>query len=179
MGNGVFAQTVTERKAEADRLLNQGRQQYTTSQYQAAIQSLETALNIFREIGDRNEEGNALIGLGNAYNSLGQYQKAAEEFYQQSLTIKREIGDRNGEGIALNNLGNAYNSLGQYQKAAEEFYQQSLTIAREIGDRNGEGTAFNNLGLALFKLKNFPEAEKYLFSSLEVKESLRQGIQDD
>ncbi|KOR34199.1 hypothetical protein AM228_25575, partial [Planktothricoides sp. SR001] len=133
MGNGVFAQTVTERKAEADRLLNQGRQQYTTSQYQAAIQSLETALNIFREIGDRNEEGNALIGLGNAYNSLGQYQKAAEEFYQQSLTIKREIGDRNGEGNALIGLGLAYSDLGQYQKAIE-FYQQSLTIAREIGD---------------------------------------------
>ena len=96
-GNRVFAQTVTERKAEADRLLEQGRQQNTTSQYQAAIQSLETALNIYRE----------------------------------------------------------------------------------IGDRNGEGLALNNLGLALFKLKNFPEAEKYLFSSLEVRESLRQGIQDD
>ncbi|MCF3643571.1 CHAT domain-containing protein [Planktothrix agardhii] len=296
-GNGVFAQTVTEREAEADRLLEQGIQQYKTSQYQAAIQSLETALNIFREIGDRNGEGKALIALGNAYSDLGQYQKAIEfyqqsltifreigdrnieggalnnlgsaynrlgqyqkaieffqqsltiareigdrniegvalnnlgnaydslgqyqkaiefyqqsltifreigdrngegntlnnlgnaysslgqyqkaiEFYQQSLTIAREIGDRNGEGIALNNLGNAYGSLGQYQKAIE-FYQQSLTIAREIGDRNIEGIALNNLGLALFKLKNFPEAEKYLFFSLEVRESLRQGIQDD
>uniref|UniRef100_A0A1J1JF88 Tetratricopeptide TPR_2 repeat protein n=1 Tax=Planktothrix agardhii TaxID=1160 RepID=A0A1J1JF88_PLAAG len=136
-GNRVFAQTVTERKAEADRLLEQGIQQNTTSQYQAAIQSLETALNIFREIGDRN-----------------------------------------GEGFALGNLGIAYNRLGQYQKAIE-FYQQSLTIFREIGDRNGEGLALNNLGLALFKLKNFPEAEKYLFFSLEVRESLRQGIQDD
>ena len=48
-GNRVFAQTVTERKAEADRLLEQGRQQNTTSQYQAAIQSLETALNIYRD----------------------------------------------------------------------------------------------------------------------------------
>ncbi|MCF3618185.1 tetratricopeptide repeat protein [Planktothrix agardhii 1806] len=111
-GNRVFAQTVTERKAEADRLLEQGRQQNTTSQYQAAIQSLETALNIYREIGDRNGEGKALNNLGIAYSDLGQYQKAIE-FYQQSLTITREIGDRNGEGFALGNLGIAYNRLGQ------------------------------------------------------------------
>ncbi|MGI2909842.1 tetratricopeptide repeat protein, partial [Tolypothrix sp. VBCCA 56010] len=68
---------------------------------------------------------------GNAYNSLGQYQRAIE-FLQQSLEISREIGDRNGEGASLGNLGNAYNSLGQYQRAIE-FLQQSLEISREIG----------------------------------------------
>ncbi|CAD5929561.1 Tetratricopeptide repeat protein 28 [Planktothrix agardhii] len=165
-GNRVFAQTVTERKAEADRLLEQGIQQNTTSQYQAAIQSLETALNIFREIGDRNGEGFALGNLGIAYNRLGQYQKAIE-FYQQSLTIFREIGDRNGEGSALNNLGIAYRSLGQYQKAIE-FYQQSLTIAREIGDRNGEGGALNNLGIAYRSLGQYQKAIEFYQQSLTI-----------
>jgi tetratricopeptide (TPR) repeat protein len=66
-------------------------------------------------------EGISLIGLGNAYNSLGQYPRAIE-FYQQSLDIKREISDRNGEGASLNNLGNAYDSLGQYQRAIEFFH---------------------------------------------------------
>ncbi|KEI69117.1 hypothetical protein A19Y_4470 [Planktothrix agardhii NIVA-CYA 126/8] len=154
-----------------------GNAYYSLGQYQKAIEFHQQSLTIAREIGDRNGEGNNLNNLGNAYHSLGQYQKAIE-FYQQSLTIAREIGDLNGEGKALGNLGNAYGSLGQYQKAIE-FYQQSLTLAREIGDRNIEGNALNNLGLALFELKNFPEAEKYLFSSLEVRESLRQGIQDD
>jgi tetratricopeptide (TPR) repeat protein len=116
IGNGVFAQTVTEQKTEADRLIEQGIQQAQTSQYQSAIHSWETALKIYHEIGDRNGEGTALGNLGIAYRSLGQYQKAIE-FYQQSLTISREIGNRNGEGNALGNLGVAYRSLGQYQKA--------------------------------------------------------------
>ncbi|MBC6434261.1 tetratricopeptide repeat protein, partial [Nostoc sp. HG1] len=84
----------------------------------------------------------SLTSLGNAYNSLGQYQQAID-FLQQSLDIAREIGDRNSEGKSLANLGNAYGSLGQYQQAIE-FYQQSLDIAREIGDRYIEGLSLMN-----------------------------------
>jgi len=111
----------------------------------------------WEEIGDK-ENWNyraAVTSLGNAYDSLGQYQRAIE-FHQQSLEIKREIGDspeerlrqRNGEGKSLGNLDNAYNSLRQYQRAIE-FYQQSLEIKREIGDIRGEAIAWFNLGLSL------------------------------
>ncbi|MCL6753132.1 tetratricopeptide repeat protein, partial [Nostoc sp. CCCryo 231-06] len=85
----------------------------------------------WKDIGDR-ENWNyraSLASLGNAYNSLGQYQRAID-FHQQSLEISREIGDRNSEGKSLANLGNAYNSLGQYQRAID-FHQQSLEISRE------------------------------------------------
>ncbi|WP_230967426.1 tetratricopeptide repeat protein, partial [Nostoc commune] len=100
------------------------------------------------EIGDRENwnYGASLTSLGNAYNSLGQYQQGIK-FYQQSLDIAKEIGDRNTEGKSLGNLGNAYNSLGQYQQAID-FLQQSLNIAREIGDRNSEGKSLMNLGIA-------------------------------
>ncbi len=50
-----------------------------------------------REIGDRQGEATSLGNLGNAYNSLGQYQQAID-FHQQSLEIAWEIGDRQGEG---------------------------------------------------------------------------------
>jgi CHAT domain-containing protein/uncharacterized protein HemY len=206
IGNGVFAQNVTEQKTEADRLLDQANKQYQTSQYQAAIQSLESALKLYREIGDRNGEGNSLLNLGNADNSLGQYQKAIEffqqsltiyretsdrkgegnsllnlgavywnlgqyqkaiEFFQQSLTIQRELGDRNGEESSLNNLGGAYNSLGQYQKAIE-FYQQSLTIRREIGNRKGEGSSLNNLGAVYNYLGQYQKAIEFYQQSLTI-----------
>jgi CHAT domain-containing protein/uncharacterized protein HemY len=170
IGNGVFAQNVTEQKAEADRLFQQGIQQYQTSQYQVAIQSWETALKLYREIGDRNGEGTALGNLGNAYNLLGQYQKAIE-FFQQSLTIFREIGDRNGEGTALGNLGSAYNRLGQYQKAIE-YSQQSLTIQREIGDRHGEGRVLNNLGNAYNRLGQYQKAIEFFQQSLTVRREI-------
>ncbi|QFS48567.1 tetratricopeptide repeat protein [Nostoc sphaeroides] len=120
------------------------------------------------EIGDRDNWNYraSLTLLGNAYNSLGQYQQAIE-FYQQSLEISREIGDRNGEGSSLGNLGIAYNSLGEYQRAIE-FHQQSLEIFREIGDRNGEGSSFNNLGNAYKSLGEYQRAIEFHQQSLEI-----------
>ncbi|WP_088889883.1 CHAT domain-containing protein [Leptolyngbya ohadii] len=154
----AFAQAAEsdDRKAEADRLLQQGTQQYRVSQFREALQSWKAALQIYRQIGDRQGEGAALGNLGNAYADLGQYQRAIE-LYEQVLVIVREIGDRQGEGAALNNLGIAYADLGQYQRAIQ-LYEQRLIIAREIGDRQGEGAALNNLGIAYRNLGQYQRA---------------------
>ena len=100
----ALAQTQAQRKAEANRLLKQGSQQYQISQFQAALQSWQQALIIYREIKDRQSEGKALGNLGNAYLSLGDYAKAIE-YAQQQLAIAREIKHRQGEGWALGNSG--------------------------------------------------------------------------
>ena len=107
MSESVQAQTTQDRKAEADRLFNQGNQQYQISQFEAAFQSWKQALNIYRETKDRLGEGNALGNLGIAYLSLGKYEKAIE-FHLQALALLREIKDRLGEGKSLGNLGGAY-----------------------------------------------------------------------
>src|SRR4028118_2201960 len=126
----ALAQTQAQRKAEAERLFNQGIQQYQISQFQAALQSWQQALIIYREIKDRRGEGKALGSLGIAYRSLGDYAKAIE-YAQQVLAIAREIKDRQTEGAALGDLGIVYGNLGDYAKAIE-YAQQDLAIAREI-----------------------------------------------
>jgi CHAT domain-containing protein/Flp pilus assembly protein TadD len=175
--SAVVAQTPDARKTEADRLLQQGREQYKTSQFEAAFKSWEQALIIYREIKDRNGEGKSLNNLGNAYYSLGKYVKAIE-YYEQSLTIAREIKDRQGESNALGNLGNAYDSLGNYVKAID-YQQESLALAREIKDRQGEGAALGSLGLAYFSLGNYVKAIDYHQKSLalaqEIKDRLGEG----
>ncbi len=95
--SAVVAQTQTAdaRKAQADRLLQQGNEKFETSQFEAALQSWQQALVIYREIKDRQGEGNSLGDLGVAYYSLGKYVRAIE-YQQQSLAIKREIKDRLG-----------------------------------------------------------------------------------
>ncbi|HYX16659.1 MAG TPA: CHAT domain-containing protein [Nostoc sp.] len=170
----VQAQTSQDKTAEADRLLQQGKQQFDISQYKAAIQSWQQALAIYRELKNRLGESNSLIGLGNAYSSLGQYAKAIE-FYQQSLSIQRDIGDRNGESNSLMGLGTAYSSLGQYAKAIE-FYQQSLSIQRDIGDREGEGLTLANIGETLEKQKQSELAIVFYKQSVNVREGIRQNI---
>jgi len=83
----ALAQTQAQRKAEANRLLKQGIQQYQISQFQAALQSWQEALIIYREIKDRQGEGWVLGNLGIAYRNLGDYAKAIE--YAQQV-----VGDR-------------------------------------------------------------------------------------
>ena len=92
-----------QKQAEADRLFDQGIEEFYRSQYRQGLQSWQQALTIYHEIGDRQGEGNALNRLGNAYDSLGQYQQAID-YHQQRLTIAREIGNRGGEFSGLNSL---------------------------------------------------------------------------
>jgi tetratricopeptide (TPR) repeat protein len=75
----------------------------------------------------------SLISLGNAYGSLGQYERAIA-FYQQSLDISREIGDVLGESLSLNNLGDAYDSLGlDREQDALEAYRNARELYQTMG----------------------------------------------
>ena len=70
--------------------------------------------------------------LGNAYDSLGDFEKAIE-YHKRSLKIAKEMGDKAGEGKRYCNLGNAqaYDSLGDFEKAIE-YHESHLKIAKEV-----------------------------------------------
>ena len=155
-----------ELKAEADRLLQQGSEFFRISQYGTALEAWQTALELYREIGDRQGEANALGNLGIAYGRLGEYQRAID-FQQQSLAVIQEIGDRQDEANVLGNLGIAYGRLGEYQRAID-FQQQSLAIAREIGDYQGEANALGNLGTAYSTLGEYQQAINFQQQSLAI-----------
>ncbi|MEG5079933.1 CHAT domain-containing protein [Microcoleus sp. AT8-B4] len=174
----AIAQAIDAREAEGDRLLRQGMQQHQTSQFQAALNSWQQALQIYRALKNRAGEGRALSNLGIAYHSLGNYAKAIE-YWQQSLVIAREIKDREGEGNALGNLGIGYKSLGNSAKAIE-YMEQSLALARSIKYRHREGLALANLGAAYRFLDNYAKAIEYAQQSLaiarEIKDRRGEGL---
>jgi tetratricopeptide (TPR) repeat protein len=91
-------------------------------EYQRAIDFQQQALEIKRQIGDRNGEAASLGNLGNAYKSLGEYHRAID-FQQKSLEITRQIGDRNGEGKSLFNIGIVLANLNRYPEALQHFHQ--------------------------------------------------------
>ncbi|BAY16143.1 TPR repeat-containing protein [Anabaenopsis circularis NIES-21] len=168
------AQTPDPRKAQADELLQQGRQQFQISQIEAALKSWKQALVIYREIKDLKGEGKALGNLGVAYQTLGDYVKAIE-YQQQHLVIAREIKDSKGEGQSLGNLGNVYYSLGEYAKAID-YQQQSLAIIREIKDRLGEEQLLGNLGLAYWAWGEYAKAIDYQQQSLEIAREIKDRL---
>lgn len=111
-------------------MLNLRLEQYNRRQFQNALQSWEQALEIYRAIGDKAEEGIALNNLGNVYYFLAEYAQA-EQFYRQSLEISQQIGDKAGEGTTLSNLGIVYDSLGEYAQS-EQFYRQSIEVMEQL-----------------------------------------------
>ncbi|MEA5476749.1 CHAT domain-containing protein [Pseudanabaena galeata UHCC 0370] len=138
------------------------------------LYSFQKSLDIFRQIDDRNGEGNALGSLGITYFRMHLYEKAVE-FYQQSLAIFKQSENLNGEAYSLGNLGLTYNKLGQHEKAID-FYQRSLAIKKQIGDRSGEGLSLKNLG-ELFDNQNQPKlAIAFYKQSVNVYESIRKDI---
>ncbi|MEG4090503.1 CHAT domain-containing protein [Microcoleus sp. Pol12B4] len=177
----ALAQTQAERKAEAERLLEQGSQYYQSRQFQAGLQSWQQALIIYREIKNRQGEGWTLERLGGAYYYLGNYAKALE-YAQQQLAIAREINDSRSEGVALGILKEAYYYLGNYAKALD-YAQQQLAIAREINDSRSEVEADRNLRSAydtIYNLDRYAEeiksAQQQLAIAREIKDRRRQGI---
>ena len=128
-------------------------------------------------MGDKVGEGCAYGNLGNAYHSLGDFQKAIEH-HELRLKIAKEVGDKAGEGRAYGNLGIAYRSLGDF-KTAIEHHERHLKIAKEVGDKAGEGRAYGNLGNAYDSLGDFQKAiehhERRLKIAKEVGDKVGEG----
>ncbi|MGW9024950.1 tetratricopeptide repeat protein [Streptomyces sp. NPDC055722] len=115
-----------------------------------------TALTVFREFGDRHDEGAALNSLGLALREVRRFEEAIDA-HTQAATLLRELGDRHREGTALNNLGPALREVRRFEEAIDA-HTQAATVHRELGDRHREGQALNNLGLALREVRRFEEA---------------------
>ena len=105
-GSTAVAQTVNDQEAEAERLFEQGKKQFRSSQFDEALKSWKDSLTIFRQIGNRKGVANSLNNLGIDYRRLGSYPKAID-YHQQSLEIKKEIGKRQGIAQYIKKLVNA------------------------------------------------------------------------
>jgi CHAT domain-containing protein/Flp pilus assembly protein TadD len=122
-------------------LYNLGEAYLNSWDERTALGFYELALPIFRELGDRTAEADALNGIGDVYtvhrryrNSLepGQFSKALE-FLSQALAIYREVNHRAGEANILSDMGLIY-SLTKRSTQSLEYFQQGLKIYRETGN---------------------------------------------
>jgi CHAT domain-containing protein/tetratricopeptide (TPR) repeat protein len=175
----VQAQTTQDRKAEATRLHRQGLQLVNRGQFREALEKFQQALAIFREVGDREEEGTILDDIAYVYHILGQYAEALK-FRQQALAIHRKLGDRAGEAATLSGIGTVYDILGQYQKALE-YYQSALEIAREVGARWTERRTLDGIGqVYYYHLKQPIKALEYYQQALKIgrEVAIERGVGD-
>lgn len=108
-----------------------------------ALEVIEQALLIRRDIGDRMGEAQSAISLADAYHKQ-QGPQAAFEYSLACLKVLREVGNAPLLGTGLNNHGEYCLELGKLDEAAACF-TECREIWREIG-AYGQGYALHNLG---------------------------------
>jgi CHAT domain-containing protein/tetratricopeptide (TPR) repeat protein len=155
---------------EGKRLIGQGKAQ----SYKLAKEKYEEALPMWREIGDRFAEADALSGIGFLAWGSGAPAKALE-YYNQALTIRREVKDSDGEGEMLNNIAASYSALGNKEQALE-YYNRALTIRRAGSDRAAEAATLGNICLTYSSLGDMQKAKEYCLQSLRLRRAA--GLRD-
>jgi CHAT domain-containing protein/predicted negative regulator of RcsB-dependent stress response len=141
------ASAADEKRVHAERILMEAqrlRRQGTAESKAQAIEKAESALDLWREIGDAREEGYTLCTLGRTYKALGKLPEAIQ-YLDQSLTRLKEIQDVPGQAFVLNEMGAANRDLGNPLQALED-YDHALELRNSIGDQWGQAQLHNNIG---------------------------------
>src|SRR5829696_1960616 len=124
------------------------------ARFDQALEHLEAALVIRREVGDAAGEGRTLKNLGDVRIQLGQPHEALV-CYEQALAISLAVGDRHRQGQALHGVGVALAALGRLPEAEHR--------------RHRQGQALHGVGVALAALGRLPEAEHRLEEALWIR----------
>ena len=140
----------------------------SVGQNSLVVELYEELLQKWRPVSQENnsEIAWALTHLGNAYDSLKQYEKAID-CHNNSLEIFKEIKEQNGEASALTHIAQAYNSLGESQRAIE-YFRETLKTFQEIGERHNEAVVLGSLGSAYKSLKEYQKGIDYYQQSLAI-----------
>ena len=97
---------------------------------------LERAREVFRETGNRKNEPQVLIALGNLYKDNEEYEQARIS-YEEAMVIAEDVGDTYDKGVACGKLGVLCNIRGEYVKA-KELHMKALEMSVSLGDKRGE-----------------------------------------
>lgn len=187
--------SITQRREEADRLLQQGIQHLNNSRPNKAEQSLKNSVRLYRQIKDQLGEAQALISLGQANLGLGNSTQAIE-LIQKAVAIARKLKNADLENSARQVLATAQSmaNTAQSEKEAERLseqastqlfqgdfeaaYQsieQALTIYRTLRDRRQELETLEGFMVVLamvFTDRNHPKIIQYHEQALGIAREL-------
>jgi len=157
-------------KLEADKLLQQGIEEYKNGKIQEAIKCWQLSENIYKQLGETHSQTQSLLYLGSAYVSTQRYKEAINSL-QSALPFLQSQQDNQGEGQALANLGIAYRKIGNYPKAIQ-LQQKAAKIFQKLGDKEAFGKVLLNLGNSFSVVGDYEKATIAYQQSLKISQQL-------
>jgi tetratricopeptide (TPR) repeat protein len=147
---------------------------FDRQQFSMAGQMYDEAIQVARELGDRNSEARALGNLASVRYEQGDIVEA-QRFDQQALSIKRAIGDQRSIAFSLINIAETSADLGKL-KAAEEMYRESAAIGEKLQDELVIAYADMGLSVVCVRRDRLADAETLIDKALALRRQARDAM---
>jgi DNA-binding SARP family transcriptional activator/tetratricopeptide (TPR) repeat protein len=134
--------------------------------YQAADSNIRRALDLFRELGDRANEGMVLNGLASMLETQGHYPEALAVALD-ALRMLKAVGHWWTQANLENGVGWLYAHLGQYDQALTHCHR-ALGLHRESGNRGGMADTLDSLGYVYRCLGDHSRSKDYYQQAIAV-----------
>jgi tetratricopeptide (TPR) repeat protein len=153
------ARNARDTVGEGHAFLGLGTAHLRLGRYEAAINHLRPALELFRTADDPAGQARVLGNLGNIEKRLGRF-ATATDYHEQALALFRRVGDPAGEARSLVNLGVVEARQGRYAAATDHLWQ-ALELCGRAGDPVGEADARATLGYVEAQLGRYRSSADY------------------
>lgn len=165
---------------EVERLNDQALAQIFQGDFEAAYQSIEQLLKIYRIRKDRRQELEALEGFAVALSMVSVDEKSAKiiQYYEQALVIARELKDQEAESRITESLGITGDSKDSFCRNEIKENEQKLATARKLQDQQSEMFALSSLAECYYTLQNYAKASMYHEQTIALARKL-QGSSDE
>ncbi|WP_328451123.1 AfsR/SARP family transcriptional regulator [Streptomyces sp. NBC_00386] len=146
-------------------LMNLAMGKWRLGQLRDAVARLEEAVDLSRLMEDVQSEAECRARLGQAYNSMGELERALR-LCQEANTCAQELGFTRLDGSSLSTLSLIQVRLGKFEEAAESA-ERAVVIFDSIKEIQLSVDALSNLSQAMEGLGRFEEALARADAALE------------
>jgi CHAT domain-containing protein len=134
-------------------------------EFETAQCNYKEARPVFREVGNEDDEGIVLNGLGFVSRETGDWEKSLQ-YYRAARAIFSRVHDLLGELEAIQGMGKALAGMKRY-KALVPLYQVEQRVARQAGDPLAVAYAEEDLATAYDAQQRYAEAELFYGRALK------------
>jgi DNA-binding SARP family transcriptional activator/tetratricopeptide (TPR) repeat protein len=160
------AHTRGDQAGQAAALTQLGIIRNLTGNCPGALDALEHATQLYRELGDPLGQANALTQLGGIRGFVDDWPGAVDDL-DQALRLYQQLGDPLGQANTLAWLGNIRRYTGDFPGAIPHL-EQALRLYQQLGNGNGQGSMLISLGNARRMTGDFADATRNLEEALRL-----------
>ncbi|MEM9540947.1 MAG: tetratricopeptide repeat protein, partial [Cyanobacteria bacterium P01_E01_bin.42] len=165
----IESETVRKR-SHVKFLIRLGRILEYQEDFHEAIEQLQLAVSIARDMDEPDSLRNALRVLGWVAKKQGEVDKAIESF-QEEIQLNEILNHQQGIAITLNCIGGLLQQQERFDEALSTF-QRSIEVSEAINDQREIAIALNCIGGLLQKQEKYDEALSAFERQIEVSEAI-------